>query len=328
MIGFDAATLDEEGAASADEAIARIRENRVDWVDVQGLGDGEVVRRFGELLDLHVLAVADVVNQGQRPKVDDYEETILFVLRMVRASNEEGLAWEQVSVVLAHGCLLTFQETYGDCLDPLRERIRAGGKRLRSGGQDYLAIQIVDAVVDGYFPVVEYFADALEALEEAILADPRREHLTELYSIKRELMAFRRATWPLREGLISLSRSETELVGDSARLYLRDTLDPLNQVSELAETYRELSSSLVDVYLSLVGQRTGEVTYVLTIVATIFIPLTFVAGIYGMNFDTDSPFNLPELGWRYGYVAFWITCLVLTSGLLLLFRRLGWLGRR
>lgn len=238
------------------------------------------------------------------------------------------MEWEQVSLFLRPGLVLTFQKRHDDCLDPLRQRIREAGKVIRRSGSDYLACMVVDAIVDGYFPVLERDGDELERLEAEILAGPRVENVRAVYRIKRDLMAFRRATWPLREALAHLMREEGGPISASARVYLRDTTDHVMQVVDVNETYRELASSLIDLYLSSVGHKTNEIMRVLTLVATIFIPLTFVAGIYGMNFDTSLPGNLPELGWRYGYLFFWLVCIALGGSLLALFRRLGWLGPR
>lgn len=323
---FDGTDLVEADVESVAALRERPRPDGVWWIDVQGLGDGSVVQELGELLHLHPLAVSDVVNVGQRPKVDDYEETLFFVQRMVHLSAEERYDWEQVSLFLGPNFVITFQETHGDCMEPLRERIRRGKKRIRSGTHGYLACMIVDAIVDGYFPLIEHYGDELEDLEESILQRPTREALAHLYGVKRDLVGLRRATWPLRDALQILLREEHELIGDDAWPYLRDTVDHVFQVVEVGETYRDLASGLVDIYLSTVGQRTNEVMQVLTVIATIFIPLTFIAGVYGMNFDTSHPTNLPELGFRYGYIVFWAVSLVVGAALLVLFRRLGWLG--
>lgn len=318
---------DLEDRSIPTSAAGELREEggRVTWIDVQGLGDGGVVTALGHSFSLHPLAVADVVNVGQRPKVERYEQTLFVVLRMVTLQ-EGRFAYEQLSLFLCGQTVLTFQERPGDCLDPLRQRIRAGTKRLRANGGGYLAVMVMDAIVDGYFPVLEAFGEELELLEQAVLADPTTTVLERVYSAKRDLLAFRRAVWPLREALSALLRDET--LPEETHPYLRDVSDHLSQVADILETYRELAGSFVDVYLSSISQRTNESMRVLTVIATIFIPLTFVAGIYGMNFDTAQPGNMPELGWPYAYAGFWAICAVITVGLLLLFRRLGWLGGR
>lgn len=298
---------------------------QVDWIDVRGLGDGSIVRELGRQLGLHQLAVSDAMNVGQRPKVDEYEGMLFVVLHMVNLDPGQALRWEQVSIFLGNNFVLSLQETHEDCLEPLRMRIRAGRKQIRTGGASYLACMVVDAIVDGYFPVLEQYGDRLEEFENSVFAQRGGDVLDKLYLTKRDLASFRRAAWPLREALAELLRDDGTHLDELSRLHLRDTLDHTMQVVEVNESYRELAASLVDVHLSLVGQRTNEVMRVLTVVSAIFIPLTFLAGIYGMNFDTSQPWNLPELGWSYGYLVFWGLCLLLGGCLLLLFRRLGWL---
>ncbi len=326
VISYDADELVENDVTGVEELPGILREGGVNWIDVQGLGDGSVVRELGELKNLHPLALSDVVNLGQRPKVDEYDDVLFFALRMVQITGEGRLAWEQISIFLGPGFVLSFQETHGDCLDPLRDRIRGGRKRIRSAGNDFLACMIVDTTVDGYFPVLEHHGDRLEEFEEIILDRPTRRVLGELYRVKRDLVTFRRSTWPLRDALQHLLRDESDALSPDALFYLRDTVDHVMQVVDVSETHRDLSAGLVDVYLSTVGQKTNEVMKVLTVIATVFIPLTFVAGIYGMNFDTQHPGNLPELGWKYGYLFFWGLCGLLVVVLLGVFRRLGWLG--
>ncbi len=326
-IVYDAATIDERDLASPSEARAAVRPGAVAWIDVHGLGDEAVLRGLGEAFEIHPLALADVANTGQRPKADTYEELLFCVLRMATLGADDGEChWEQVSLCLGEGFLVSFQERPGDCFEPLRNRLRQGRKTFRESGTDYLACMVIDAIVDGYFPVLEAFGERLEAIEERVLERPDQEVLSEIYRVKRDLMAFRRAAWPLRDVLSHLLRDGHPRLTETVLPYLRDVADHVAQVVDVVENYRELAGSFVDVYLSSVSHRTNEVMRVLTVIATIFIPLTFIAGIYGMNFDTSAPTNLPELGWRYGYIAFWAVSLAVTAALLLLFRRLGWLG--
>jgi len=297
------------------------------WADLRGFGDGSVLTKLGEQFGLHQLTVSDIANLGQRPKVEDYANGIFVVMRAVELDQDKRLTWSQVSMFFDANDVLTFQDKARPWLDSLRNRLHSGRKVIRESQADYLACMVIDSVVDSYFPMLEHFSNLLEEHEERILAEHFDDDLLgELYLTKRDLASFRRSVWPLREALAHLSREPDEVLSASAKMYLRDTMDHLMQVVDVLESYRELASSLVDVYLSLVGQRTNEIMRVLTIVATVFIPLTFVAGIYGMNFDTSASTNLPELGWRYGYLFFWILCLVMTAGLMVLFRRLGWLG--
>jgi magnesium transporter len=297
------------------------------WIDVQGLGDHSIVESLKERFHLHPLAASDVVNVGQRPKAELYGETLFVVLRMVTLVESDRLQWEQVTLFVDEGLVLTFQESYGDCLDALRGRIRSGRKKVRESGADYLAGAVIDAIVDGYFPVLEEFGNRLENLEEQVLDDNSNDVLAPLYAIKRDLSAFRRIAWPLRESLTQIQRSDEYPLSEDVKVHLRDTLDHLMQVVDVTESYRELTTSLVDVHLSMTGQRTNEIMRVLTVVSAMFIPLTFVAGIYGMNFDTSQPGNLPELGWEHGYLFFWGLCGLILLVLLFVFRKLGWLKR-
>lgn len=320
--------LEERQLAPAEaKAVQPPPPGRVTWIDVQGLGDGSLVQDLGATFGLHGLALADVVNTGQRPKVEDYDDGLFFVVRM--AALEDGrVSFEQVSLFLQGQVVLSFQERPGDCFDPLREHIRAARSKLRQSGADYLVCMLLDFVVDGYFPVLEEYGERLEEIEAAVVADPTPDLLGDIYAIKRDLLAFRRAVWPLRDALSRLLRGEEPALSDSVLPYLRDTTDHVMQVVDVVETHREIASSLVDVYLSGVGQRTNETMRVLTVIATIFIPLTFLAGVFGMNFDTSKPGNMPELSMPYGYVLFWIVCVVLLVVLLVVFRRRGWLGPR
>jgi magnesium transporter len=329
LISYSPQELEERPIADAAQAAAARRPGFVTWIDVQGLGDGAIVQQLGEAFGLHPLAISDIVNHGQRPKADEYETHLYVVLRMASIDAEGDLRWEQVSVVLGEDYVLSFQERRGDCLDPLRERVRKSRRVLRSSGPDYLACMILDAIVDGYFPVLELHGEQLEEYEDAILHQTSSDVLADVYRVKRDLMIFRRAAWPLREALNQLYRHEEDpWLSPAVRPYLRDTVDHVTQVVDVNETYRELAASLVDVYLSTLGQRTNDIMRVLTVIATIFIPLTFFAGVYGMNFDVDQPTNMPELSWRYGYLAFWVTSALIAAALLGLFRRLGWLGGR
>ncbi|MBI4882239.1 MAG: magnesium/cobalt transporter CorA [Planctomycetes bacterium] len=325
-ISYDAETLTEHAPATVAEARALLKKGRVLWLDVAGLGDLHALEEFVELFGLHHLAVADVAHVGQRPKVEDYGDNVFFVARMVTLLADGGIEWEQVSMFQSEGLVLTFQETPGDCLDPLRNRLREGMKLLRAAGSDCLACMVLDAIVDGYFPVLERYGEEFEELEPRVIEDARPQVLREVFRVKHELMTFRRAVWPLRDALSRLLREPHALISEATLPYLRDTADHAMQVVDVIENYRELCGSLVDVYLSSVSNRTNAVMRVLTVIATIFIPLTFLAGVYGMNFDTARPLNMPELGWSGGYLLFWSVCVLLSAALLFIFRRLGWLG--
>lgn len=298
----------------------------VTWVDVQGLGNLGVLQELQRIFDIHPLALADVVNVPQRPKVDVYDRYLFAITRMGLPTENGGLHTEQVSLFVGKDFVLTFQETHGDCLDPVRERIRKGTGMIRRSGADYLAYAILDALVDGYFPLVEAVGERIEDLEDGVVLSPEPGALREVYALRRDLLEIRRGVWPQREALNALLHDESGFFSKNVRPYLRDCYDHVVQILEIAETQRELASGLLDVYLSSIANRTNEVMKILTVVTTIFIPLSFIAGVYGMNFDPDrSPWNMPELRWRHGY--FFALSLMLAVALLLLgfFWRKGWL---
>lgn len=293
------------------------------WVSVDGLGDERVLKQLGEVFDLHRLEIEDVVNSGQRPKVESYENHLFVVAKMPSPSGEEET--EQLSLFLGEGFLLTLQERRGDWFDPVRERIRGGRGLARRAGSDYLAYALLDAVVDAYFPFVERLRDELEAVEDEVLSSPEAETVEKIHSIKRRLVALRRVIGPHREAINALLRDSSDFVTPQTSVYLRDCYDHLLRLTERVEIYREQCSDLMNTYLTMVSNRMNEVMRVLTVMASIFIPLTFLAGIYGMNFDPDaSSMNMPELGWRWGYPAFWVAIVAIATGMIVYFRRKRW----
>jgi magnesium transporter len=292
---------------------------------VVGVGDAETVRRIGEIFALHRLALEDCINVHQRPKVEEYEDHRFIVSRM--AMIREGPDTEQISLFLGRNFVITFQEQPGDCFGPVRERLRAARGRIRAAGADYLAYALLDAIVDSYFPVLESYGERIEDLEDDVLLRPDNRTVAQIFELKRDLLALRRAAWPQREAINTLIREPSPLIDDETRIFLRDCYDHAVHVLDIVETHREQAASLTDVYLSSMSNRLNEVMKVLTIIATIFIPLSFIASVYGMNFDTErSPWNMPELEWYFGY-PFALGLMALTAaGLLLFFRRKGWIG--
>lgn len=297
------------------------------WVNVDGLGDLELLTGLGEMFGLHRLALEDIVNVHQRPKVEEYEDD-LFIITRALAGND-GPETIQVAMFLTEGCLLTLQERPVDCFAPIRERIHKARGIIRQNGPDYLAYAILDAVIDHYFPALEATGEYLAALEDRVVAEPDLNLVPEIHDMKRDLLAYRRAIWPQREMLNALVRDAGARVTQATRVHLRDCYDHTIHLMDTVETYRDIAASLVDIYLSSVGVRTNEIMKVLAVIATIFIPLSFIAGLYGMNFDrAASPWNMPELGWAYGY-PFALSLMAATAtGLLLFFRKRGWIGRR
>ena len=297
-----------------------LEQHKVTWVNVQGMGDIDVIRRLGDLFGLHALALEDASNNHQRSKVEQYGNNLFIVARMLEGGTT--MASDQLGMFVGKNFLVSFQHLPGDCFDPLRERIRRERGIIRTSGPDYLAYAMLDGVVDSYFPILEGFGDLIETLEEEIIRDVDADILARVHHVKSKLLVLRRAIWPLREALHQLVRDPIPQICEETRVYLRDCADHTFQIIDLVETYRELTSNLMDLYHSAVANRTNEVMQVLTVIATIFIPLTFIVGVYGMNFD-----YMPELRWKYGYFAVWGVMIAVAGGLLLLFKRKNWLPR-
>jgi magnesium transporter len=312
----------EERVVDVEQLQKALSEDTVTWVDVQGFGDEAAIRRIGEIFTLHSLAIEDVVNVPQRPKTESYDDQLLMLTRMVRLTGPLTIDIEQVSIVLGKGYVLTFQERYGDVLDPVRLRLQGSkGLQFRSQGPDYLAYAILDTIIDGYYPVLETLGDRLAKLEDIVIASPSPSLLARLNRTKTMLLDLRRSLWPQRESINALIRDANPLVTDRTRTYLRDTYDHCVQTTEVIEMYREMVVGLLNTYLSSVANRTNEVMKMLTIMASIFIPLTFLAGIYGMNFE-----NMPELNFWWSYPLVWVTMIFLAAGMILYFRTKGWIG--
>jgi len=313
--------------ATPEDLIPHLDSESVSWVDVEGLGSEDILQRIGKVFDLHPLILEDIVNVPQRPKVEDYEDQLIIIARMVLPKEgNAGFHSEQVSFVLGKHYLLTVQEeAHYDCFNQVRSRICNNKGMLRKHQADYLAYTLLDAIIDGFFPVLEDYGELIEELEEEVVANPTRKTLEKIYRIRRELLTLRRAIWPQRDAINSLIRDDSELISEHVRIYLRDCYDHAVQVMDMVETYRELTSGLMDVYLSAVSNRMNEIMKLLTVISSIFIPLTFVAGIYGMNFNTEkSPWNMPELNWYWGYPACLVFMGAIAGGLVTFFWRRGW----
>lgn len=299
----------------------------VSWVDVQGLGSEDILKRMGKVFDLHPLVLEDVVNVPQRPKVEDYDDQLVIIAQMVMLKEKGDGFWiEQVGFVLGKHYLLTVQEEpQRDCFGPVRDRIRNNKGSVRKCGPDYLAYALLDAVIDGFFPVLEDYGERIEALENEVMLNPTRQTLEKIYQIRRELLALRRSIWPQRDAINTLIRAGSNLMSPDVSIYLRDCYDHAVQVMDMVETYRELASGLMDVYLSSVSNKMNEIMKFLTVMSSIFIPLTFIAGIYGMNFNSEkSPFNMPELNWYWGYPLCLAVMAAIAAALCLFFWRRGW----
>ena len=324
MTGYGPDKMQEKVIHQVEELRAALDKWPVLWIDVDALGNAEVVEKIGEIFDLHRLALEDVVNTHQRAKVDEFEDRLFVVTHMVQLNSH--LETEQVSLFLGPNFVVTFQERPGDVFDPVRKRLRESKWKIRKSGADYLAYALLDAVVDGYYPVLETLGERLDHLEDELLQSAQNGVMTQVHTLKRELLVLRRLTWPLREALARLMREETPLIESVTRMYLRDCYDHVVQLVDLVETFRELTVDLRDFHMNTVNNRINETMRVLTIIATIFIPLTFITSVYGMNFDTKiSPYNMPELEWEYGYPAVWAVMGLTTIGLLIYFWWQGWI---
>jgi len=297
------------------------------WVEVRGSGDVDLLSRIGAALELDPLTLEDIAHIHQRPKIEEFENYIFLTLRGIRKTDQTQVENEQVSFVLAGGVLVTFLERPGDPFEPVRRRLQEGRGVIRTRGADYLFYALLDVVIDHYFPVVEVYGDSLDQLEESIRADPLPAHSQALHALRRELRQLRRAAWPLRDVLNRLSRTEVKGFSPELATCFRDCADHLMQAADFIEGSRERAGDMGDLYQAMVGEKTNQVMKMLTIISTIFIPLSFLCGLYGMNFNTEvSPWNMPELNWRYGYPVFLGFLLVLGLGMLWMFRVRGWLG--
>ncbi len=295
------------------------------WVDIEGV-DVRVVEQLAERLGIHPLALEDMVNLGQRPKVEEYEGCLFVVVPLLGLPEDDGhLETEQISLLLLPDTLLTVRERPSELFEPLRARLRGGKARIRGGGPGYLAYAVVDTVVDHCFPLLDALGERLERLEDSILASPDPEDLAELHVLRRILAEVRRSIRPLRDVLGQLLRDDSSLFTTETRLYLRDAADHVNRALDSEEVYREMVASLTEIYLTGVSNRMNEVMKVLTMIATIFIPLSFIAGVYGMNFDpAASRWSMPELGWAFGYPAVLGVMATVAAALLVFFRRRRW----
>lgn len=324
VMAYGPDSFEEHESPTVDQVEALRQKYAVVWVDVAGLANVKLIQEIGTRFNIHPLVMEDLVRTHQRPKLEEYPSALFVVARMAPCIDQEGT--EQLGAYLTGNCLLTFQEIPGDDLDGVRNRIRQSRGRIRSQQVDYLLYALIDAVIDAYFPIVDRYGEIVENLEDRLVLSPSRSVLREIYEIRRRLLEMRRAMWPHREMLASLYRGESELISESTTVFLRDCYDHTIQLVDLMENYRELASNLMEVYLSSVSNRLNEIMKVLTIISAVFIPLTFIVGVYGMNFHTDvSPWNMPELTAYYGYPLCWAFMIFISIVQIVYFWRKGWL---
>ncbi|ACM20864.1 cobalt transport protein CorA [Geotalea daltonii FRC-32] len=321
VMDYHAGGCEEKEIKALKECVYYSDTSIVSWIDVEGLHEVEIVRQVGDCQGLHPLVLEDILNTNQRPKVEDYGDYLYIVLKMLHNGDGTGIVAEQVSLVLGSNFVISFQEGMkGDVFNPIRERLRSGKGKIREMGADYLAYALMDAVVDNYFVVLERVGERIEELEDAVMADPRPETVREIHQLKREVILLRKAVWPLREVISALERRESKLISEKVVVYLRDLYDHTIQVIDNIEASRDMLAGMLDVYLSSISNRMNEVMKFLTIIGTIFIPLTFIAGVYGMNFQ-----NMPELHWQWGYFACLFLMALVAVFLLIYFKRKRWL---
>jgi magnesium transporter len=321
LIDYDEARVQEKEVKAIEECFPFKDLPTVTWVNVDGLHDIEVMEKIGKHFGLHPLVLEDILNTDQRPKIEDFDDYIFVVLKMLYFDeDQEEVRAEQISIILGSNFVLSFQERVGDIFNPLRERIRSGKGRVRKMGSDYLAYALLDSIVDHYFVVLEKLGEKIEDMEEELVSNPTPETLQTIHNLKREMIFLRKSVWPLREVVSSLERGESSLIKESTKIFLRDVYDHTIQVIDTVETFRDLLSGMLDIYLSSISNRMNEVMKVLTIFAAIFIPLTFIAGLYGMNFRF-----MPELEWHWGYPAVVVVMFAVGIFMLFYFRRKKWL---
>jgi magnesium transporter len=320
LIRFNADEVTESVLQSAGDCRSQLQNEHVHWYNIDGVHQAHVVQTVGECFGLHGLVMEDILNTDHRPKIENHGDYIYIVLKMLQYDEErQETRSEQLSLIVGRQYVLAFQERVGDVFDGVRNRLRTG-RGIRQKPADYLAYALIDAIVDNYFLLLEKFGDEVEQLEEEVLTHPTPATLARIHHFKREMLLLRKSVWPLREVLSSLSRDESPLISQETRFFLRDVYDHSIHIIDTIETMRDLLSGMLDLYMSSISQRMNEIMKTLTIFASIFMPLTFIAGVYGMNFD-----YMPELRWFWGYPIVLAVMALIAGGLVLLFKTRKWM---
>jgi len=321
IFDYDEDHLSETEMKTVEECFHSKDKNTVSWVNIDGIHQVDVIEKIGTHFGLNTLVLEDILNTDQHPKLEDFENYIYVVMKMLSFDEAVNkITTEQVSFILAPKLVLSFQERIGDTFDPVRERLRTSKGRIRKMDADYLAYALIDSIVDNYFIILEKIGDKIDFIEEELVTDPTPDTLQMIHELKRELITLKRSIWPLREILSRLGLMESTLIMESTNVYLKDVHDHIIHIIDTIETYKEMLSGMLDIYLSSLSNKMNEVMKVLTLVATIFIPLTFIAGVYGMNFQ-----HMPELAWKWSYPVVWIVMISVSMSMVLYFKRMKWL---
>ncbi len=320
LIDYDPEHLQEKELKSVDECLEIKDSPTVSWINIDGLHNIDIIEKIGRNFSIHPLVLEDIVHTGQRPKLEEVEGILFIVVKMLSVDKKQEIISEQLSLILGPDLVISFQEQVGDVFEGVRERIRHGKGRIRKMGADYLCYALLDAMVDNYFVVLEGIGEKIEDLEEELVTDPTPKTLHEIHKLRGDMIYLRRSVWPLREVIGSLSRGDFTQISEDARIFYRDIYDHTIQVMDTVETCRDIISGMLDMYLSSISNKMNEVMKVLTIIATIFIPITFVAGVYGMNFKF-----MPELEWQWGYLAVWAVIISVAAAMLVYFKKKNWL---
>jgi len=321
LIDYDEAQLQEKELETVDECFPFKDKPTVTWINIDGIHQVEIIEKIGKHFNIHPLILEDILHTGQRPKMEDFEDYIFVVVKMIYYDEKDNeIKAEQLSLLIGPNFVISFQEKEGDVFDPVRDRIRKSKGRIRKMKADYLAYAVIDTIVDHYFVVLEKLGEKIEDMEEELVTNPTPETLQTIHTLKRELIFLRKSVWPLREVVNNMERGEPSLINESTGIYLRDVYDHTIQVIDTIETFRDMVSGMLDIYLSSISNKMNEVMKVLTIIATVFIPLTFIAGLYGMNFK-----YIPELEWHWGYPVLLFVMAGIGFLMLVYFRRKRWL---
>jgi len=321
VIDYDEQNFQEKQLSNIEECFPFKASPTVTWINIDGIHQIDIIEKLGEQFELHPLILEDILNTGQRPKFEDFDKYVFIVLKMLSYNDEkQTVQSEQVSLVLGPNFVVSFQEAVGDVFEQVRDRIRNAKGRIRKMGPDYLAYALMDAVVDNYFGILEKLGEEIESLEEQLIMEPTERTLQQIHNLKREMISLRKSVWPLREVLSGLERSGSSLINESVGIYLRDVYDHTIQIIDTIESFRDMVSGMLDIYLSSISNKMNSVMKVLTIIATIFIPLGFFAGVYGMNFR-----YMPGLEWPRSFGVFCLVMVLIGIGMLMYFRKKKWL---